>query len=236
MQQAAVKHLPLFEGMNPKIFFYRDGHGVLIVDAPPVRGLPRPPKSAILDDEKLRAFRPFITRLSLDLQGLTLMPWGGGASLAPRIFGSLRSAKPIVVVSKDPTVLGVAKVLGLPKVGVDHLWSGFREALRLIQSSSVILHVKETDEVSHRRATDQKISLLWEIDQLLQQNAPMLRERKVAIMVDHGTSSLTGEHLDMDVPFSVSEGVIPVESIRRFSESAAKCVRLNELLQHIENY
>ena len=70
----------------------------------------------------------------------------------------------MTVVSNNPSMLGVAGILGIHREQVDSLWTGFDESFRLLRTSNVFLHVEETDEISHRLDPQGKIDLLKKVD------------------------------------------------------------------------
>jgi 2,3-bisphosphoglycerate-independent phosphoglycerate mutase len=116
---------------------------------------------------------------------------------------------------------------------VDNMWSGFQEAFRLLKGSNVFMHVEETDDISHRLAPDQKVSLLKEVDDLLMENIDRMVGSRVAFVVDHGTSSLSGQHLRMKVPYAAGEvGRASSRSVR-FCEKAERHRPLGDLLDSI---
>ncbi len=64
----------------------------------------------------------------------------------------------------------------------------------------VLLHVEAPDEISHKRDSLKKVSVLEDIDRELL--APLLKENielEVTVQSDHATSSLSGMHLDCPV-------------------------------------
>ena len=181
-------------------------------------------------------FGEYIHRVASETEGLTVIPWGGG-SLA-RLNGqkAVPEAKNMVMISKSPSALGVGGLLNIRRDVVDNMWSGFQEAFRLLRSGDVFMHVEETDDISHRRAPDQKVSMLKEVDDILMENLDRLLGHRVAFIVDHGTSSISGQHLRMKVPFAVSEVVEPSEPTVRFCENDYRHVPLGELLKTLLSY
>jgi 2,3-bisphosphoglycerate-independent phosphoglycerate mutase len=130
-------------------------------------------------------------------------------------------AKDMVVISKSPSALGAAGVLNMRRRVVDNMWSGFQESFRLLKTSNVFMHVEETDEISHRLAPEQKASYLKEVDDLLMENLDRLLGHRVGFVIDHGTSSLSGQHLRMNVPYTVGEVAHPSQRSVRFTEYTA---------------
>ncbi len=116
----------------------------------------------------------------------------------------------MTVVSNNPSMLGVAGILGIHREQVDSRLDRFRRILPSIEASNVFLHVEETDEISHRLDPQGKIDLLKQVDDVLSQNMDHLLGNKVAFVIDHGTSSISGQHIRMKVPFAVSEVIEPL--------------------------
>ncbi len=50
-----------------------------------------------------------------------------------------------------------------------------------------------------------KLKLIEEIDRELLRYEKSFRECQVALLIDHGASSVTGEHMRMKVPYAVAE-------------------------------
>ncbi|MBI0583451.1 MAG: hypothetical protein ISF22_04405 [Methanomassiliicoccus sp.] len=233
LQQCVVKNLDVLGDLNPKLYFYEDGRGVMTVDTDHVQQFPNPPAPVSGNGTSLGEFKKFITGIAKELDGLTVMPWGGGAITNVDRPRAVDPAKDMVVISKSPSALGVAGLLNLRRRVVDNMWSGFQEAFRLLKTSNVFMHVEETDDISHRLAPDQKVSLLKEVDDLLVENMDRMLGYKVAFVVDHGTSSLTGQHLKMPVPYAVGEVARPCQRTVRFSETAVKHRPLGDLMTSI---
>lgn len=233
LQEAMVRNLDVLGDLNPKLYFYEDGRGVMTVDSDRVQDFPLPPAPVNGNGVNMGDFEKFITGTAKDLDGLTILPWGGGTLSDANRPKALPSAKDMVIVSKSPSALGVAGVLNMRRRVVDNMWSGFQEAFRLLKGSNVFMHVEETDDISHRLAPDQKVSLLKEVDDLLMENIDRMVGNRVAFVVDHGTSSLSGQHLRMKVPYAAGEvGRASSRSVR-FCEKAERHRPLGSLLDSI---
>jgi 2,3-bisphosphoglycerate-independent phosphoglycerate mutase len=232
LQEAMVRNLDVLGDLNPKLYFYEDGRGVMTVDSDHVQDFPLPP-APFNGNVKLGEFEKFITGTAKDLDGLTILPWGGGTLNDTNRPKPLQSAKDMVIISKSPSALGVAGVLNMRRRVVDNMWSGFQEAFRLLKTSNVFMHVEETDDISHRLAPDQKVSLLKEVDDLLMENIDRMVGSRVAFVVDHGTSSLSGQHLRMKVPYAAGEVGRASRRTVRFCENAEKHRPLGGLMDTI---
>jgi 2,3-bisphosphoglycerate-independent phosphoglycerate mutase len=233
LQEAMIRNLDVLGDLNPRLYFYEDGRGVMTVDSDHVQEFPNPPAPVNGGGVDLGEFEKFITRTAKDLDGLTILPWGGGTLNETNRPKPLPSTKDMVIISKSPSALGVAGVLNMRRRVVDNMWSGFQEAFRLLKSSNVFMHVEETDDISHRLAPDQKVSMLKEVDDLLMENIDRMVGNRVAFVVDHGTSSLSGQHLRMKVPYAAGEvGRASSRSVR-FCEVASRHRPLGSLMDSI---
>ncbi len=230
LQKVMIEHLDLLTEQNPRLYFYEDGRGVMTVDSDHVQAFPSPPAPVIGNGVKLGEFEGYIKRIAQDLDGLTVMPWGGGSMSDGGVAKPLPPAKDMVVVSQSPSALGVAGVLNMRRRVVDNMWSGFQESFRLLKTSNVFMHVEETDDISHRRAPDQKVSLLKEVDDILLENVERMMGHRVAFVIDHGTSSVTGQHILMKTPYAAGVVTVPDRRTVRFCESATKYQPLSRLI------
>ncbi len=236
LQHSMVKNLRLLKDLNPRLYFYEDGRGVMTVDSSSVMDLPNPPSPLPLDQVDMGDFEPYIMHTARENDGLTAVPWGGG-TISQDGFGTLQpSAIPMVTISRSPSALGVGRMMGMRSIQVEGLWSGFRQAFRLLKTTNVFLHVEETDDISHKKAPMEKVALLREVDQILKENVERLRDSRIAFIIDHGTSSITGEHIRMKVPFAVSEAIETEQTPLRFCEDIDYHVPLTSLLDLIMEY
>jgi 2,3-bisphosphoglycerate-independent phosphoglycerate mutase len=137
------------------------------------------------------------------------------------------------LISGCGTALGVARAVGLlpttsPKMtgNLDtDLTLKFETANKLLKKHGlVVIHIKGTDIAAHDRLPLQKRDFISAIDRALgvfleswSGSDPPLR---VVVSADHGTSSLTGNHLSEPVPLLVGSWE-PSEERARFDEQAA---------------
>lgn len=230
LQETMVRNLDLLGDLSPRLYFYEDGRGVMTVDTNVVQEFPSPPAPVVGRGVELGPFKPFIDHIANELNGLTVMPWGGGSMNDGRGFKPLPPAKDVVVVSTSPSALGVAGVLNMRRRVVDNMWSGFQESFRLLKTSHVFMHVEETDEISHRRAPDQKVSMLKEVDDILLENVERMMGHRVAFVIDHGTSCLSGQHILMRTPYAAGEVKVPDRRTVRFTENTVRYRPLSRLI------
>ena len=103
----------------------------------------------------------------------------------------------------------------------------------MIKQEDVFLHVEETDDVSHKRAPREKVELLESVDKELMHYAKSFSKCRIAVIVDHGCSSVTGEHIVMKVPYAICDHLVPTAEGKRFCEQESDCIRLDDLLPKI---
>jgi 2,3-bisphosphoglycerate-independent phosphoglycerate mutase len=225
LQDCMIRNMDKLGDLNPRLYFYEDGRGVITVDTDKVLEFPSPPAPVHQKLSKMGEFEKFINSMAKEMDGLTAIPWGGGSTKMVGRNRPVPSARNMVVVSKSPSALGVGGLLNIHREVVDNMWTGFQESFRMLRSGNVFMHVEETDDISHRRAPEEKVSLLQEVDNVLMENIDQLIGYRVAFIIDHGTSSISGQHLRMNVPYAVAEVTEPVKPTKRFCERDAKSFR-----------
>ena len=101
----------------------------------------------------------------------------------------------------------------------------------------MLLHVKATDTLAHRKDRVGKRQFLERIDKELGEAlVEVVNEgHTVAITGDHTTSSLTGEHTGLPCPVLIAGGGVRQDSVKRFDEvsvgnGALGLLRGNELI------
>jgi 2,3-bisphosphoglycerate-independent phosphoglycerate mutase len=121
------------------------------------------------------------------------------------------------LVSACPTALGVARALGL-QPATSSLMTGnldtqldekFKAAAMLLRERKfVVVHVKGTDIAAHDRRPLEKRDFIEAVDaalgRFLSENNELADGLRVAVSADHGTSSLSGNHLPGPVPLLVA--------------------------------
>ncbi len=233
LRKAAKNKMKCLKGLNPKIHFYDECRGVLLVKSSKVLDFPSPPSPSKLNlnDVQSNIFLNFIRSVASEANGLTLMPWGGGV-FSVKTGAAKPKVNSLIIVSRSPPVIGVGVFLGLKTIKVPRsVPEGLTKALLHLTSANVLLHVEEVDEVSHMKSPQLKLSMLRNIDDELERKIGKSGEHRVAVVVDHGTSSITGEHLEVNVPFAVSNVSSQLNPEVRFHEGIGKYVPLRNLLE-----
>lgn len=117
------------------------------------------------------------------------------------------------LVGSCTTALGVARALGMQAV-TDLRMTGnldtdvkakLETAAALLEEwPTVVVHIKAPDIAAHDRDPVAKRSFIDEFDtalgQLLRERSDLADDLRIVVTGDHGTSSVTGEHLADDVP------------------------------------
>lgn len=216
---------------SPRIYFYSGCRGVLVFKSSKILDLPSPPSSSMLNTD-LDMFRGFITSIASKTNGLTLIPWGGGR-LEPI---NIKPKVKLTIISKSPSVLGVGGILGLRSIRVSNSFpEGLDKSLKYLKESNVLLHVEEIDYVSHMKSISLKTLMLSSIDLNLTGRIREMEGFRVAIIIDHGTSSITGKHLDVKVPYTVSKVTAPLAFKVRFCEGIGEYTPLKSLAEVLFN-
>lgn len=207
LQRAIIKNRSKLSQMDPKMLLYQGGKGVLTVRADDIIDLPKPPGPAKIDAERLGPFQEFSAGIEESTGGITLLPWGGGqGQVAVDVRREITKVPDLTVISKSPSALGVGKFLGMESVRVPGYKEGVKMASQLIGERDVFLHIEETDDISHKCNPKNKLRLIEEIDRELNHYAKSFSKCQVALLIDHGASSVTGAHMRMKVPFAVRGG------------------------------
>ncbi len=169
----------------------------------------------------------------------------------PLLDAARRSrVQPAAIVSGCPTALGVGKLTGLTPVRTEgmtgNLDTDVAQKLRMAETlltdcALVAVHFKGTDIAAHDRRPDAKVRYLERVDEALEGFFERLGKRaeglRVVVAADHGTSSVTGDHLPDPVPLLVTRWNPDVEPTE-FDETTAEsgvlglltCEELSELL------
>jgi len=227
----AQKHVRSIQSLNPRMLFYCQGKGILTVRSDTIEDLPAPPAPASLKRADFGQLDPFIRGMHSENGGMVAMPWGGGGLPKDADRDPLDIAKRLVFFSKSPSVLGVAAYFGLEGHEVSNYHEGLKAALPRLAKGDVFLHIEETDDISHKRSPEKKLTMLQDIDRLLIQNQKRMEGHRVAFVIDHGTSSLNGEHIIMPVPFAHGQARKGMKATRSFCENNEDFVPLSALLE-----
>ena len=233
LQKAVLKSKKHISMMKPNILFYQGGKAVMTVESDRILNLPKPPNPADVMPEDLCEFGPFAESVAEHTGGITMLPWGGGfGKLAEEAKENGRNP-PMTIISKSPSALGVAAFLGIKSKRVAGFKEGIKEASTLIKEGDVFLHIEETDDISDKRAPREKVELLESVDKELMRYAKAFSNCRIAVIVDHGCSSVTGEHIVMKVPYAICEKLVTSADGKKFCEQESKSIHLGDLLPKI---
>ncbi|MCD6260397.1 MAG: hypothetical protein J7J28_01210 [Thaumarchaeota archaeon] len=212
LESLVNKMLPLISDLSPRIYF-NDGRGILILEKTDFK----PVSSSPFEDSGLDALpimlQDFVRRIALRNNGLTIIPWGGGVfknlNLRPRV-------RRLSILSNSPAAHGLAKLLKIKAHNISSLDDLLNQARRLVKEGNVLIHFERPDMESHKRSYTGKVSAIEEADHILEE---LYRETgcRILLVIDHGTSSMTGRHFRVKTPFLYAEK--PAEEVsRRFHE------------------
>jgi len=189
-------NLHILDKYDPEIAFFLNGRAVLTMKYDDVPELPAPPVDAPLVEVPGDLGR-FVMKVAEDMEGITDYPWGCGN--LGRLSPPFPCIEKMAAVSDSPTALGIAASLGHDIHFIDDLEERFPLARDLLKEGNVFLHIDEVDEYSHQKDPMKKIAVLERTDKLMSEYFNDVE--RIVYFVDHGTSSISGEHLIMDVPF-----------------------------------
>jgi 2,3-bisphosphoglycerate-independent phosphoglycerate mutase len=190
---AFTSRLHLLDDADPDIRFFNNGRAVLTME----HDLPLPPLEGPPADSPYHAIPGPLGEIILEIQdelGITVYPWGCGCA------GVCREpyVEQMTAVSSSPVALGVAASLGYETRLHREMEPRLPVAVEALERGNVFLHFDEIDESGHEKDPHKKIRLLERIDTLMELHFE--DAGRIVVMVDHGTSCVTGEHILMDVP------------------------------------
>ena len=196
LKERVLNNLGLVEEYDPEIEFFINGRAVLTLKSDIVPKLPGPP----VDAEYVPvpgALGKLVEKVAEEMNGITDYPWGCGrfADQYPR-FECLDNLKAF---SDSPTSLGVCASLGYDVEIVEDLDERFVAAKEALEHGNVFLHLDEVDEYSHMKDWRRKVDILEYMDRKMKEHFSDCD--RIIYFIDHGTSSITGEHLPIVVPF-----------------------------------
>jgi 2,3-bisphosphoglycerate-independent phosphoglycerate mutase len=184
---------------DPEINFFLNGRAILTMMCDDIPDLPSPPVPAPYK-EVPGALGELIMNVAKETGGLTLYPWGCGRFTEQKnIYPCVNN---LMTISDSPTALGVSASLGQGYKLIRDLDDRFPIALKDLETQNVLLHMDEVDEYSHQKDPMKKVRILEHIDKLMEKY--FSDTERIMYFVDHGTSSITGEHLPVKVPFWTS--------------------------------
>ncbi len=191
------EHLKILDEYDPEITFFLNGRAVLTMKCDEIPELPAPPVPSpfVQVPGKLGEM---VMAVAKDLDGITDYPWGCGRF--EKQYDC--SIKKMTAVSDSPTPLGICSSLGHEIHLIDDIDERFPVAREALEHNDVFLHMDEVDEYSHQRDPAKKVRILEHIDSKMEEYFSDVD--RIVYFVDHGTSSITGEHLPVTVPFWTS--------------------------------
>jgi len=231
LKKVVEENLYLIDHLEPCIRYYKDGKGVMTVLAERALELPSPPVNTEIDLEALGELKEFVEKVMEENEGIVEMPWQGGrGALIENYLDAREKVKNIVVYSNSPSALGVGAFLGMKKVWIDDLEERIVKSVGALRDHDVLLHIEEIDDVSHKKDPRAKLEFINEVDRLLIKYLADKENVRLSLIVDHGASSLTGEHILDPVPFAVSEDLSLRSEGIKFRETVKNHIPLTELL------
>jgi 2,3-bisphosphoglycerate-independent phosphoglycerate mutase len=226
------RHIDLIDSLNPVVRYYGEGKGVLILEQDEALQLPSPPVNGEINLEALGPLREFVETMRDETGGWAILPWqGGGGDIVDGYNDAREKLSGISFLSNSPSALGVGVLLGMDKIWIDDLEERVRRASQIAENGDVLLHIEEIDDVGHKREPRMKVELLEEVDGLLERYMKRRGEIRLSFIVDHGCSSITGEHNENPVPFAASNDLSGIASGKSFVESEEGYVHLPDLLE-----
>jgi 2,3-bisphosphoglycerate-independent phosphoglycerate mutase len=191
-----MDNFDILDGHDPEINFFLNGRAILTMNCDDIPDLPAPPVPAPYK-EVPGVLGKLVGCVADKMSGLTVYPWGCGR------FNDQRDIYPcvkdITAISDSPTALGITASLGQGYRLVKNIDDRFPIALKDLEHSNVLLHMDEVDEYSHQKDPKKKVRILEHIDRMMERH--FSDTERIVYFVDHGTSSITGEHLPIRVPF-----------------------------------
>lgn len=128
-----------------------------------------------------------------------------------RGIGHYAGLKPVIV--EGATGLADTNYEGKAQAAID----------ALKENDFVFIHVEATDEASHDRDLDLKLSAIERLDRRLVKTIIEATDKmevpvRIALLPDHPTSVETGKHLDDPVPFAIYQKKMTPDSVLTFNE------------------
>jgi len=191
-----LEHLKKLDDRDPEIKFFLNGRAILTMNCDDIPDLPSPPMPAPYK-EVPGALGELVRNVAKETGGLTVYPWGCGRFNTQRKI--YPCAKNLMTISDSPTALGISASLGQGYKLIKDIDGRFPEALKDLEHSNVLLHMDEVDEYSHQKDPAKKVRILEHIDKMMEKY--FTDTERIVYFVDHGTSSITGEHMPVKVPF-----------------------------------
>jgi len=199
LTKCVLDNLHILDHMDPEIKFFLNGRAVLTMECDDIPDLPAPPVPAPFR-EVPGMLGKLVMKVAKEMNGLTVYPWGCGRfSVQNEIYPCVKN---LTTISDSPTALGISASLGQGYELIRDLDDRFPAAVKALDKCNVLLHMDEVDEYSHQKNPPKKVRVLEHIDELMERY--FSDAERIVYFVDHGTSSITGEHLPVRVPFWTS--------------------------------
>lgn len=209
-------NMRILEKYDPKIRFFIGAKAILTMESDYVpEELPAPPVDAPYVEVE-GPLGEFIGSVKKDMDGITLCPWECGKF--GKQYPPVKGLNNLKAFSNGPTALGICASMGYGAELIDDLEERFLAAKKALDEGDVFLHIDEIDEYSHKKDPLLKKQILEKSDRLLSEHFSDVEN--IIIFVDHGTSSITGEHILTDVPIWTSidvglddDSMIPLKDV-----------------------
>ena len=195
LMEKVSNNLHILEEYDPEIEFFLNGRAVVTMNYNEAPDLPAPPVDAPFVNVP-GDLGKFVMKVAEDMDGITDYPWGCGK--LGNLYPPFTCIKKMAAISDSPTALGIAASLGHDIHLVVDLEERFPLAEKLLKKGNVFLHIDEVDEYSHQKDPMKKIAVLERTDRLMSEYFSDVE--RIVYFVDHGTSSISGEHILMNVP------------------------------------
>ena len=196
LQRTVSDCLHIVEEYDPRIEFFISGRAILTMDCDPVPGLPAPPVDAPRADIP-GPLGELVEEVCRRMGGITDYPWGCGRFTEQ--YTPFPCLDNLTAFSDSPTSLGICASLGYDIRMIRDFDDRFVPAREALEKGNVFLHLDEIDEYSHMRDPEKKVAILERADRLMEKH--FSDAERIVYFIDHGTSSVTGEHLPINTPF-----------------------------------
>lgn len=193
---AVEAELHRLEEYDPQIRFFLNGRAVITMECDLVPDLPSPPVPVPFVEVPGK-LGEMVMAVADRMGGITNYPWGCGRP--SEFLPPHPELKNMAAISDSPTPLGLCASFGHKIHLVEDLEERFPIAVDALEKGDVFLHIDEIDEYSHQKDPAKKVRVLELADRLMGEYFG--DAEKIVFLVDHGTSSITGEHLPCEVPF-----------------------------------
>ena len=202
IKKTTREHLHILDHLDPEIEFFLSGRAILTLRSDEIPVTPSPPVPSPHTPIPGK-IGELVDSIASELNGLTSYPWGCGKLPKERKEPFIRN---MTAISNSPTALGVSVMMGYKRMYITDIEERFIAAKKELENNDVFLHIDEVDEYSHQRDPAKKVRVLEFADKMLRKY--FTGDENIVFFVDHGTSSLTGEHILMDVPFWTSFDIL----------------------------